>query len=52
MSNSFVITEVLHGGILVLSSIITPNLSDSAFSPIVNNLDVIDDDLTCFILRM
>ena len=39
-------------GILELNPIITPYLLDSPFGSIVNNPDMIDDDLTCFILRM
>ena len=52
MSYSFVITKFLHSGIFELSPIITPYFPDSPFGSIVNSPDGIDDDLTCFILRV
>ena len=52
MSYSSFIAEVFHNGILELSTIVTPNLLDSSFCSIVNNFDMIDYQLTCFILGM
>ena len=52
MSESLFIAEFFHSGIFELSTIITLNFLDNLLCSIANNFDVIDDELTCFILGL